>query len=127
MNEWVLTALMAIAPHVGPPQLPPPGAPGPFAFGDDDRTRQVLEGAGWAAVDIRPMTTTMLVGRGPGIDAAVAFYTEDTFGRMLLDGATPEQRAAATRSLEEALVGGATEGGVELGAAAWIVTATKPG
>ena len=88
-NEWVLTALMAMAPHVGPPQLPPPGSPGPFAFADPDATRAILERAGWAAVHLEPRTTSMQVGGG--VDEAVAFFREDTFGRMLLGSAPPEQ------------------------------------
>lgn len=61
------------------------------------------------------------------VEEAVAFFVEDTFGRMLLDGATPDQRAAALASLHEALEQKVTANGVELGGAAWIATATRMG
>ena len=47
LNEWVLLPLSVIVPVVGPPELPPPGAPGPFAFADADRLRALLVEAGW--------------------------------------------------------------------------------
>ena len=125
-NEWVLTALMAMAPHVGPPQLPPPGSPGPFAFADADATRAILEEAGWTDVDLEPRTTSMQIGGG-GLDEAVAFFRDDTFGRMLLGAAPAEQVEAALASLREALTPHLDDGCVRLTAAVWVVTASKPG
>lgn len=125
-NEWVLTALMALAPHVGAPQLPPPGSPGPFAFADPESTRAILKQAGWTDVDLEPRTTSMQIG-GAGLDEAVAFFRDDTFGRMLLGAAPAEQVEAALASLREALTPHLGDGGVHLTGAVWVVTASKPG
>lgn len=125
-NEWTLTALMAVAPHVGPPDLPPPEAPGPFSLAEADRTRQILEQAGWADVDVEPRTTRVRLGGASTVEEAVAFFREDTFGRMLLADVAAEQVAAALSSLREALAPHLVDGGVHLEAAVWVVTARRP-
>ncbi|MGO9559999.1 MAG: class I SAM-dependent methyltransferase, partial [Acidimicrobiales bacterium] len=38
-NEWIAVPAMAMVAHVGIPELPEPGAPGPFALADAGRTR----------------------------------------------------------------------------------------
>lgn len=124
-NEWVLAALLSIAPVVGPPKLPPQGAPGPFAFGDAEHVRRILQGAGWAEVDVVPAESTIAVGGASTVEEAVAFYVEDAFGRMLLDGATPAQRDTAAAGLRKALEPHVTDAGVTLDAATWVVTATR--
>jgi SAM-dependent methyltransferase len=125
-NEWILTALLAIVDHVDAPELPPPGTPGPFAFGEADHTRSVLEEAGWADVELMAMETTVPVGGARTVDEAVSFYVEDTFGRLLLEVTSPEQRAAAVAALADALQPHVTSAGVSLGAAVWLVTASRP-
>lgn len=124
-NEWVLTALGALVPHVGVPQLPEPGAPGPFAFADADHLRAVLTHAGWADVGIEGVQTTLIVG-GPGtLDDAMEFYEQDAFGRRMLSDATPEQRAAGLAALREAVAPRMSDEGLRLGAAVWVVTAAR--
>jgi SAM-dependent methyltransferase len=120
-NEWVLLPMGAIIPHVGFPDLPPSGAPGPFAFGDGDALRTVLEGAGWREVTLQPVERTVVV---PGdVDAVVEHYVNDTFGQMALAKATPAQRAAALTAMREAFAPHMSEDGAQLGAAVWVVTA----
>ncbi len=55
-NPWFSVPAQAILTTPGVPEQPrqPPGAPGPFAFGEPDRLRSILENAGWAQLDIRP-------------------------------------------------------------------------
>jgi len=84
-NPWhVRTALRAMLP---PPPVPAPGKSpvGPFAFGDDEYVRELLEGAGFAAVESTPYETTV---RAPA--SAV-------FDRALLQfmGVPPEREAEA--------------------------------
>ena len=125
LNEWVMTAIGALIPHVGIPELPPPGAPGPFAFGDADHTRGVLEKAGWTDVQLRGVETTLLVGGAAGVDSVMAFYEEDAFGKMMLAKATPEQRADALGALREAVEQRIGEDGLRQAAAVWVVTARR--
>lgn len=124
-NEWVMTALGALVPHVGVPQLPAAGAPGPFAFGDADHLRSVLAQSGWTDVAVDGVETTLLVG-GPGtLDDAMAFYEQDAFGRRMLAGAEPEQREAGLAALRDAAAARMTDEGLRLGAAVWVVTARR--
>jgi SAM-dependent methyltransferase len=126
-NEWVLVPIAAMVPHVGAPALPPPGAPGPFAFGDADRVRSVLTVAGWSDVEIEDLQTTVNVGGARTAEEAVEFTAADTFGRMLLGKADATQRSAALAALREAYQTHTQSDGVRLNAAAWLVTARRPG
>ncbi|MCU1591186.1 MAG: SAM-dependent methyltransferase [Frankiales bacterium] len=124
-NEWATVPLFAVAAHVGFPEPPPPGAPGPFAFGDPDRVRQVLTDAGWSEVDVEDVQTTVSPGGARNADEAVAFITEDTFGKMLLANAEPDKREAALAALRTAYEEHNGPDGIRLKAAVWVVTATR--
>jgi SAM-dependent methyltransferase len=126
LNEWVMVPMGAMIPHVGFPDLPAPGAPGPFAFGDAERLRGIVTEAGWADVAIEDVQTTVSAGGARTADEAVEFVTEDTFGRMLLGKAEPEQRAAALAALREAYEPYVGADGVRVKAAVWLVTARRP-
>lgn len=122
-NPWVMTAIAALVEHVPMPDLPPPGAPGPFAFGDPDRVRSVLREAGWQDVAVEPVETSVLVG-GPGdVDQVVAFYEQDAFGQLLLSKADQQQRTAARAALRQVVQERIASDGLRLGAAVWLVTA----
>jgi SAM-dependent methyltransferase len=125
-NEWVTVPIAAMVPHVGAPTLPPPGAPGPFAFGDADRIRSVLTTAGWSDVAIEDLQTTVPVGGARTAEGAVEFTSADTFGRMLLGNADASQRSAALTALRQAYQTHTQSDGVRLNAAAWLVTARRP-
>lgn len=125
LNPWVMTTLTAFAPHLGAPTLPPPGAPGPFAFGDEARVRSVLDDAGWQDVTVTPVETSVLVG-GPGtLDDAIAFSTGDGFAKGMLAGGTPEGQAAAVQALREAAAPSMTDEGLRLGAAVFVLQASQ--
>lgn len=122
-NAWVMTAIGALVEHVPMPDLPGPGAPGPFAFAEPDRVRSLLAEAGWRAVEIEPVETSILVG-GPGdVDSVLAFYEQDPVGQVLLSKASAEQRAAAHASLRRVVEERIASDGLRLGAAVWLVTA----
>lgn len=125
VNPWVMTTLQAFAPHLGAPALPPPGAPGPFAFGDEDRVRSVLQAAGWQDITITPVETSVLVG-GPGtLDEAVAFSTGDGFAKGMLAAGQEADQKAAVLALREAYVASMTPEGLRLGAAVFVVQARR--
>jgi hypothetical protein len=114
---------MAMVTHVGVPELPEPGAPGPFALADAQRTRDLLESAGWSEVTIKEHTDKMRIGRDP--EDVVAFMFSDEMGRRLVEGKDPEAVQAGTEATLEALRPYATPKGVLLGGAYWLVTARK--
>jgi SAM-dependent methyltransferase len=123
LNEWVMTPIGALVPHLGMPELPPPGSPGPFAFADADHVRSVLTAAGWRDVQVEGVETTVLVG-GPGsAEDVVEFYQRDLFGRLMLAKAPEDKRLAALADLREAVGAGMSEDGLRQRAAVWVVTA----
>jgi SAM-dependent methyltransferase len=55
-TEWIRITFTAVAPHVGLPDLGPPGAPGPFAFADPDRLAATIRNGGSSDVSIDAVT-----------------------------------------------------------------------
>jgi SAM-dependent methyltransferase len=124
-NEWVTLPLSAVMPHTGAPPLPPPGAPGPFAFGDSDHVRDILRKAGWVDVDVEDVQTSVSVGGAQTAQEAADFTSGDIFGRLLLDKAEPDVRAAALADLVAGYDKRCGPDGVMVDAAAWLVTARR--
>lgn len=122
-NEWIAVPAMAAVAHVGIPELPPPGAPGPFALADADRIRGLLESTGLVQVSIDETKHGVTMGRDP--EDVVSFMASDEMGRRLFEGKDPETVKAATDAALEALAPFATPDGVVLGGAYWLVTARK--
>ena len=122
-NEWIAVPAMAMVAHVGIPELPEPGAPGPFALADAQRTKGLLESAGWSEVTVEEHKDGMRMGRDP--EDVVAFMLSDEMGRRLVEGKDPEAVQAGTEAALEALRPYATPEGVVLGGAYWLVTARK--
>lgn len=122
-NEWIAVPAMAMVAHVGIPQLPAPGAPGPFALADAQRTTDLLESAGWSEVTVEGHKDEMRMGRDP--DDVIAFMLSDEMGRRLVEGKDPEAVQAGTEAALEALRPFDTPTGVVLEGASWLVTARK--
>lgn len=55
-NQWILVPMLAIAKHVPLPPPPEPGTPGPMSLADTDRTRGILETAGFEDVAFEDLT-----------------------------------------------------------------------
>jgi SAM-dependent methyltransferase len=54
-NPIMSLPMMAALPHIATPTAPPqPGAPGPFAFADPERVREVLTAGGFTDIAITP-------------------------------------------------------------------------
>ncbi len=122
-NEWIAVPSMAMVAYVGIPELPEPGAPGPFALADAQRTKGLLESAGWSEVTVEERKDGMRMGRDP--EDVVAFMLSDEMGRRLVEGKDPEAVQAGTEAALEALRPYVTSEGVVLGGAYWLVTARK--
>ncbi len=122
-NEWIAVPAMAMVAHVGIPELPEPGAPGPFALADASRTMGLLESAGWSEVTIEEHKDGMRMGRDP--EDVIAFMLSDEMGRRLVEDKDPEAVKAGTEATLEALRPYVTPEGVVLGGATWLVRARK--
>lgn len=122
-NEWFAVPAAAIVAHVGAPQLPEPGTPGPFAFADASRVSELLAASGLAEVVIEGASERLVLGS----DAAdvVAFLARDEMGRRMLEGRDPETIEAALAASRDAMAAFETPDGVRLNAAYWVVTARR--
>lgn len=122
-NEWIAVPSMAMVAHVGIPELPDPGVPGPFALADVERTRRILGSAGWSEITVEEHKGSMRLGRDP--EDVMAFMLSDEMGRRLVEGKDPEAVKAGTEATLEALRPYVTSDGVVLSGACWLVTASK--
>jgi SAM-dependent methyltransferase len=122
-NDWISVPAMTMVSHVGMPELPEPGAPGPFALADPVRTKSLLEAAGWFEVTLEEHKDAMRIGVDP--EDVVAFMLSDEMGRRLVEGKDPEAVKAGTEATVEAMRRYVRPEGVVLGSAYWLVTARK--
>jgi SAM-dependent methyltransferase len=126
-NVWMHVPLHAALPHLPPQPAPDPAAPGPFAFADPDRMRNILTRAGFAALQIEPLHETLSIGGSQSLDQTVAILLRiGPLGRALGE-ATDEVRARVAGSVRQAVAPFLTPDGVRMPAAAWLVTARQPG
>lgn len=120
-NGWVtvpMGAARALAPDVAPP---PPGVPGPFAFGDRDRLHGILERAGWQQIAIERGDHAMILG-STAEEAAHAALVVGPLARSIADLAA-DTRARLLERLVEAMAPFATPDGVALPTSCWLVSA----
>jgi SAM-dependent methyltransferase len=123
-NPWLLAPLQAAYKHV--PKLPQlgPEDPGPFSFAAEQRVHRVLGEAGFAGIAMEPCNLSLDVAVGRGLDGAVEASLEIGPASRALEGQPSDLRAAAARSIREALAPFAKGNTVPLGASIWIVTAS---
>lgn len=125
-NAWMSTAGQAVMSFLAKPATAPdPRAPGPFAFADRDYLRSILEAAGFTGIGIESLRVKLHVG--DDLDQAMAFQADiGPVARALaeLEGETRTQALAAARA---ALAKHLGPGGIDLGAACWLVTAGNGG
>ncbi len=124
-NAWVAVPMSALAEVLTLPAPPPPGSPGPFAFGDPERVNAVLGEAGFRDIAFRDEQLPMAFG---GVDEAAAFLTEmGPASRAVREaGGGDALREKATGAIRAAIAPHARGGRVELASAIWVVTAVKP-
>ncbi|WP_332764655.1 class I SAM-dependent methyltransferase [Phenylobacterium sp.] len=115
-----MTLPMAAALSLLPP--PPPNdplAPGPFAFADPARVRDILSQAGFGDIETAPHDRK--IGSGDLEQTLGVALKVGPLGAMLREH--PDQRDKVIDTVREALRPHAGENGVKLLSASWIVTA----
>jgi SAM-dependent methyltransferase len=125
-NAWAdvpLRAVLAQLPEAPPPAVLQPGAPGPFAFADPAWVRGLLSGAGFRAVAIEPVETTVHVGAATTLAEGLAYCRNIGPASRAMAEAAPARRPQLEAALEEALGPFVSARGLWMDAAAFIVTA----
>ena len=125
-NEWAKIPLEAAAQHVPLPPPAAPGTPGPFAFADHERVKQLLKTAGFTEVHIESYETQLSMGDATSKEDAAEFALEVGPVATLLRDTDPSLRSRVCEALSTALTPYAKHGGVKLGGAVWIVRARTP-
>jgi SAM-dependent methyltransferase len=119
-NPVMTVAMQAAAPFLPPPAPPgDPTAPGPFAFADPDRVRDILKNAGFSDIEIIPHDEK--VGGGDLDQTLELSLKIGPLGMALREH--PEQRDQAMVAVREALAAHDGPDGVKLASGTWIVTA----
>jgi SAM-dependent methyltransferase len=123
-NPMILQPVMAAAAHVE--MLPPPGPtdPSPFSLADPDRTRSLLERAGFADVVIEPGPSSADHGDAGDLEGIALRALEQNPGIAPgFAAASAANRAAAVAAAAQVMSQHVVDGRVVMGAATWIVTA----
>jgi ubiquinone/menaquinone biosynthesis C-methylase UbiE len=122
-NPWYLLPLRAAETVVAPLPAVEPGAPGPFAFADDARLRDILASAGFKNLAIERRDAKVCTST-TGLDEAVEFSVRaGPVSRMLLD-ADADTVARARSAISKVLSQHIRNERVELGASIWLASAT---
>jgi SAM-dependent methyltransferase len=122
-NPWMKVPIDAVLPFVTPPPPAVPDAPGPYALADPDRIERVLSMAGFSRLRIDRMEGDLALGGARTLDAATAFSTQTGALRALLGPVDDPSRTAAIEAVRRALAPYSGSDGVQIGFAAWIVSA----
>ena len=124
-NEWLTVPAAAAFSVVPMPDLGPPGAPGPFAFEDADRVQGILQAAGFVGIEVRPINEPILLGGGTNLDQTMEFLRGSGMARTVFQDVDRSDSERALDAVRNALAPYETPTGIELGAAAWLITATR--
>ena len=122
-NPLDLLPLRAASAYLPPQPSYDPNEPGPFAFANAGRVRNILETAGFEDIEITAYDQH--VGSGD-LDAMLAVCSRvGALGKILREN--PQLRAAALPAVRSALAAHDGPEGVRLNAATWVVTARAQG
>lgn len=125
-NAWAFIPLRAALAHVPAPPVPAPDTPGPFAFADAERVRTLLAGAGFERIVVEAVEAMLDVAGGSDLESTVEFLMQmGPLNRVLRD-ANGEVRARVAGAVREAVAPFLTAQGVQMPAAAWLVTGRRP-
>lgn len=124
-NPWLMLPLEEACRHVPRPPAASPEEPGPFAFADEHRVRDLLESAGFESVSLEAIDLSLDVGVGRGLDTAVETAIAIGPVSRALEGQPVELRSAAAASIRTALARYQSGNAVSLAGAIWLVTATN--
>ncbi|MBI3785753.1 MAG: class I SAM-dependent methyltransferase [Deltaproteobacteria bacterium] len=125
-NAWMFVPMLAALQHIPPPPLAGPDAPGPFAFADPEKVRGILTRAGFGDVAFESLRQDLIVGGGNNLDVTVDFMLQMGPTAAAIREADLTLRETVRTAVRQALEPYATDQGVRMGSASWIVTAQRP-
>lgn len=123
-NDWLMVPGATMLEFVPMPEMPAPGAPGPFGLADADRTRTILTEAGWTDVNLEPVEVQQWLGADPA--SAIEFLSHTEIAKTFLGETDDDTKAKVWKAIETKLAEYTTDDGVHLTGRTWLVTATSP-
>ncbi|MGH9647071.1 MAG: class I SAM-dependent methyltransferase, partial [Bryobacteraceae bacterium] len=124
-NPWLQIPLHAIYEHAPRLAKPDPEEPGPFAFADAVRVTRILTAAGFTAPSFTPLDIEMEIAAGGTLEDAVIQSAAMGPAKRALADQADDIRAAAIESIRRALAPHASDTGVKLPGAVWLVAADR--
>lgn len=123
-NEWAMAPVVAAMPFLRePPAPPPPGAPGPFAFGQSEHIERVLAEGGWTDVRVKPWDGKIELPGANFAETAEFMLEIGPLSRVITEqGLDPQKIREALVARVRELAG--ADGRTQLKGAAWIVEAS---
>jgi len=123
-NPWAAVPCMAALPLLPAQPMPNPEAPGPFAFANPERVRDILARAGFTDVALESVRMPLSIGGGQGLDPTVDFLLKmGPLARALREAADPALVGRVAARVREVLEPYLTAEGVRMDSASWLVTA----
>ena len=119
-NPWMAECVRAAFTVLPRPESQPPHAPGPYAFADDVRLRDILGASGYGAIRIDPLDHPLDLG---SLDDAVVQMTRMGLAASAFAAASPAEQQAATAAVRAALEPHAVGDTVRMASATWLVSA----
>ena len=126
MNPWAGIAAKVGAEVLGPVEPPPPGTPGPFAWGDPGIFEPILSGAGFKEIRWTEVEIELQIGDGDDPDPVNrAIATLRRIGPLArrLKGAPPETRDKVFEALAPKLAPYVRDDWVRMPGKIWIIEA----
>lgn len=124
-NEWMFVpGAAAIAASGQPPNMPEPGAPGPFSLCEPQRVRTVLGDAGFSGVELDDVRREVVVSEA-GMDGFVQGLSRMGAVREQLElfADDPAMRERILEAVRDELSRRLDGGELRLTSAAWVVSA----
>jgi ubiquinone/menaquinone biosynthesis C-methylase UbiE len=122
-NEWLIVPAVVLLEFGKMPEDIGPGMPGMFAQSEAETIESILGAAGFADVDVTPVTRPMTIGAT--VDDAAAYLASSGPGRAILETVPADRHDEARAAVAEALVEHHAPGtGVVLDGGVLITTAT---
>ena len=122
VNDWMMVPGAAVAEVLPLPETGDANAPGPFTFANPERITSILSAAGFTRPEAKAAVTNLWMGSSA--EDAASFLRTTGLGRAVFDGADPALQNEAMARATAALVPYQSDAGVELGGAAWLITAS---
>jgi SAM-dependent methyltransferase len=120
LNPWMGECAKAAFSVLPPPEPTPPGAPGPFAFADVTRLREILEAAGYAGIEIEALDLLLDLGTPEDAIEQMTRMGPAAPGFAAAESATRAAVVDALRAVFAAYFDGAR---VRMPGAVWLVRA----